>query len=236
MICHEVVDNRVLIHAALGDESRLAIVDLLLQGDLSVHELGETVDLPGTLLAHHLGVLESAGVISRRVSEGDRRRRYIVVNHERLAELRVPQVLRPSSVLFVCSHNSARSPYAAGRWQQVAEAPASSGGVDPAPRVHPTAVTVAAERGVDLSSAVPRGYDAITAVPDLVVSVCDRAREADLPFARRYVHWSIPDPVAAGRVAAFRTAFAEIDARIDQLTGAFDTVRLVSAPEPRGES
>lgn len=209
--------KRARIHAALGDETRLAMVDLLALGDLSVQELGEAVELPGNLLAHHLGVLESAGVISRRVSEGDRRRRYIVLDRETLSDLVVPRSVRPTSVLFVCSHNSARSQYAAGRWVQMTGSSALSAGVDPASRVNPMAVTVAAESGVDLSSAVPKGYEAIDVTPDLVVSVCDRARESDLPVARQHLHWSIPDPVPVGRVAAFRRAFAEIDTRLEQL-------------------
>lgn len=209
--------ERARIHAALGDESRLAIVDLLSLGDLSVQELGAAVELPGNLLAHHLDVLESAGLISRRVSEGDRRRRYIVLDRDTLTGLMSSQMTRPATVLFVCSHNSARSQYAAGRWTQLTGTSAESAGVDPADRVNPTAVSVATALGVDLSSAVPKSYDSITTQPDLLVSVCDRAREAVLPEARQHVHWSIPDPVAVGRVTAFRSAFAEIDARIDHL-------------------
>lgn len=208
---------RARVHAALGDEHRLALVDLLAHGDLSVQELGRAVDLPGNLLAHHLDVLETAGVISRRVSEGDRRRRYIVLNRGPFADLLPSQVLS-GAVLFVCSHNSARSQYAAARWEQRTGIPAISAGSEPAEQVNPTAVRLAAEVGLDLSANVPRGYDSIDTVPDLVISVCDRARESELPVASRYVHWSIPDPVVVGRVAAFREAFKEIDARIDGLT------------------
>lgn len=173
------------------------------------------VDMPGNLLAHHLDVLEFAGLISRRVSEGDRRRRYVVFNRPRLVDLVSARARIPEVVLFVCSHNSARSQYAAARWETATGRPALSAGSTPAPRVNPTAVRIAAELGVDLSSAVPRGYDAVEVVPDLLVSVCDRAREGDLPDAGYRVHWSIPDPVAAGRSDAFRRAFSEIDSRIE---------------------
>lgn len=209
--------SRARIHAALGDEHRLALVDLLAMGDLSVRELGRAVELPGNLLAHHLDVLETAGVISRRVSEGDRRRRYIVLNHAALTDLVPTSRSVLGSVLFVCSHNSARSQYAAAKWEQVTGIPAGSAGSEPADRVNPTAVRIAAEAGLDLSQAVPRGYDSVEAVADLLVSVCDRAREGELPEAVRRVHWSIPDPVAVGRVDAFRSAFSEIDARIEAL-------------------
>ncbi|MGH8947701.1 MAG: ArsR family transcriptional regulator [Acidimicrobiia bacterium] len=210
-------EARARIHAALGDESRLALVDLLVLGDLSVQELGRAVDLPGNLLAHHLNVLESAELITRRVSEGDRRRRYIVINHDALSALVPTRNVIPGSVFFVCSHNSARSQYAAAKWEQRTGTPAVSAGSEPAERVNATAVRIAAEVGLDLSSAMPQGYDSIDVVPDLLVSVCDRARESELPKSGGHLHWSIPDPVAIGRVDAFRQAFSEIDARIEAL-------------------
>jgi len=212
-------EHRAQTHAALGDVTRLTLVDLLALGDLSVQELGRAMELPGNLLAHHLGVLEAAGVISRRVSEGDRRRRYIVLNHQVLADLMRSPTAVHESVLFVCSHNSARSQYAAARWAQQTGNPAASAGSDPATGVNPTAVRIAAEVGLDLSAGVPRGYESVDMVPELLVSVCDRARETQLPAAVHHVHWSIPDPVAVGRVDAFRRAFGEIDARIGVLAG-----------------
>lgn len=212
-------DQRARVHAALGDKVRLKLVDLLALGDLSVYELGQAVEVPGNLLAHHLSVLESAGVISRRVSEGDRRRRYIVLNHDVFADLMpTPQSGGGAgSVLFVCSHNSARSQYAAAKWERHTGRPAASAGSEPAAEVNPTAVRIAAETGIDLSTAMPRGYESVDGVPELLVSVCDRARESELPASTRHVHWSVPDPVAVGRVDAFRRAFSEIDTRIEAL-------------------
>lgn len=210
-------EHRAQIHAALGDKNRLALVDLLTFGDMSVQELGLSLGLPGNLLAHHMDVLESAGVISRRVSEGDRRRRYITLDRDALANLVSPRLPTSGMVLFVCSHNSARSQYAAARWEQRTGLPATSAGHDPVAQVNPTAIRLAAEVGLDLTAAVPKGYESIGEPPDLLVSVCDRARESTLPDAGHHVHWSIPDPVAVGRMDAFRRAFAEIDARIEAL-------------------
>ena len=79
------------------------------------------------------------------------------------------------------------------------------------------AVEVAAEFGVDLSAAEPAGYEQLPQRPDLVISVCDRARESDPPKARRTLHWSIPDPVDAATLRSFRTAFTEITHRVDRL-------------------
>ncbi len=183
-----------------------------------VGELASLTGLPGNLLAHHLTVMEDAGLVERRVSEGDRRRRYVVLRQGAVAELMPSTAGLDESVLFVCSHNSARSQYAAARWLIATGRPAMSVGSTPAARVHPVAVRVAAELGLDLSGAVPRGYEEVTGTPDLLISVCDRAKESPLPKSREYRHWSVPDPVAAGSVTSFRAAFAEIDSRIEALT------------------
>jgi protein-tyrosine-phosphatase len=194
----------------------LALVDLLGESDLTVSELGAAVSLPGNLLAHHLNVLEDAGLIHRRVSDGDARRRYVTLNRAKLAVL-ASATTPPGSVVFVCSHNSARSQYAAAYWTMRTGQPAESAGSDPASTVNPIATRVASERGIDLRDSTPRGYDAMTKIPDLLISVCDRAREGDLPAAKRHAHWSIPDPVADGNVTAFRSAFSEIERRVDAL-------------------
>lgn len=211
------VQDRARIHAALGDRHRLAMVDALALGDRTFQELADGARLPGNLAAHHLDVLEAAGLIERRVSEGDHRRRYISLRRDRLEGLMRHTRPRPDLVLFVCTHNSARSQFAAARWRQVTGLPAESAGSDPGPSVHPDAVRVAREFDLDLEGATPRGYEAVERSPDLVVSVCDRARESGLPFAAPATHWSIPDPVRDGRLDAFRLAFATIADRIDHL-------------------
>lgn len=213
--------ERARVHAALGDPHRLQIVDALLHSDRTFNELAAIAGLPGNATAHHLVVLEQAGVIERHVSEGDRRRRYLRLRHERLTDLIELPRLAPREVLFVCTHNSARSQFAASLWTQHTGGMADSAGNRPADRVHANAVRTAAELGVDLSAAVPKGYDAVLRAPDLVVSVCDRAREGGLPFEAPLLHWSVPDPVRAGTPSAFRSAFAEIASRIDRLAATF---------------
>jgi hypothetical protein len=71
--------------------------------------------------------------------------------------------------------------------------------------------------GLDLTDAVPKGYEALERPPGFVISVCDRAHEAGLPFTAPSAHWSVPDPVAARSLEAFRSAFASIAQRIDRL-------------------
>jgi len=208
------IESRASAHAALGDQRRLLIVDHLAAGDHTVAELADLVGMRGNLLAHHLDVLDDAGLIERRVSQGDHRRRYVSLRWGRLPTTSVRPPLDRHTIAFVCTHNSARSQFAAALWESVTGNAAASAGAYPASRVHPTAVRVASELGVDLSAAAPSGYEDLPDV-DLVVSVCDRAREGELPTAAEHVHWSVPDPVAVGTVPAFRSAFQEITNRIE---------------------
>lgn len=210
------LSRRAAEHAALGDERRLSIVDHLIAGDRTVTELAKIVGISGNLLAHHLDVLENAGLIERRVSEGDQRRRYVTL-HQNL--LPIPEFLprMKDRVAFVCTHNSARSQFAASLWQQTTGTRASSAGTHPVERVNPTAVRVASEFGVDLSEATPTGYESLPADTDVIISVCDRANEAGLPVVATRLHWSVPDPVPIGTLKAFRSAFGDIARRIEQL-------------------
>ncbi len=214
------IDERAHVHAALGDEHRLRVVDELLLGDRTFRELADAAGLPTNAAAHHLGVLEAVGLIERRVSEGDHRRRYVTLRRDRLDGVVVAPAIAPELVLFVCTHNSARSQFAAALWRDRTGRAAESAGNEPAERVHPLAVRAAAEFGLDISGATPKGYDAIAMQPDLVVSVCDRAHEAGPPFAARLLHWSVPDPVPVGTAAAFRSAFSTLADRVDRLAAA----------------
>ena len=211
------IAERAQIHAALGDPARLRIVDELALSDRTFQELAAAAGLPGNAAAHHLDVLESAGLIKRHVSEGDRRHRYISLRDDHLAGLVAHAPVRPRAVLFICTHNSARSQFAAALWRSRTGGVADSAGSRPADRVHPKAVRVAADLGLDLTTASPKGYGEVTLQPDLIVSVCDRAREAGVPFGGPSLHWSVPDPVAAGTLDSFRSAFADLERRVDRL-------------------
>lgn len=214
------IEDRARLHAALGDRHRLRIIDELLSGDRNVQELGELTGLSGNLLAHHLNVLEEAALIERRRSSQDRRRRYVVLNRPRLNRLFPEGRLFGGRVLFVCTHNSARSQFAAALWAERTGERAESAGSQPAGRVHPKAIAAARQYGLDLSAATPKGYRSIVGNPEVVISVCDRARESGIPFRpRRLLHWSVPDPVETNTRLAFRSAFGEIAQRIDGLLG-----------------
>lgn len=206
------LERRAAVHAALGEPVRLAIVEELAVTDRSPSELGAQFGLPTNLLAHHLDVLEQVGLIERFVSTGDRRRRYVRLLHP-TGEWTTEHPRPHGRVLFVCTHNSARSQLAAALWQARTGVAANSAGTHPAERVHPGAVAAAHRAGLDLSGAEPRQVRDV-APADLVVTVCDRAHEELRPGTRAW-HWSTPDPVEAGTDDAFDHALRQLDARIE---------------------
>jgi protein-tyrosine-phosphatase/DNA-binding HxlR family transcriptional regulator len=217
MVAHMLydLDQRAALHAALGEPVRLAIVDDLAVTDRSPKDLGQRHGLATNLLAHHLEVLETAGLIVRFTSAGDGRRRYVRLVREPLAALNVVPARSSGRMLFLCSHNSARSQLAAALWTARTGKPAASAGTHPAARVHRGAIAAARRAGLDLTEAVPRLVGAID--PDAqVVTVCDRAHE-ELDAAPSWWHWSIPDPVDSGTAAAFDAVVADLDARIHSI-------------------
>jgi len=127
-------------------------------------------------------------------------------------------------VLILCTGNSCRSQMAeawvnrllAGRWE------ARSAGTAPAPVVHPLAVAVMAEEGIDISGARPELVDARLGEHwDLVVTVCDSAKEACpvFPGPVRRMHVGFEDPAEAvgseeERLAVFRRVRDEIRSRL----------------------
>jgi arsenate reductase len=88
--------------------------------------------------------------------------------------------------------------------------------------VHPMAVAVMQEIGIDMSGQLSK--DVAVYVQDsfdYLITVCDQAREECpiFPGARRQLHWNLPDPAEvegdeAVRLAAFRRARDDLDARI----------------------
>ena len=217
--------QRATIHRALSDEARLQIVDELALSDRTPHELARLTGSETNLLAHHLGVLEEAGLIWRRVSSGDRRRRYISLETDLVRGFLPERRLAADAVVFVCTHNSARSQVAEALFRSRCGIRVQSAGPNPSHSVHPKAIQIGAEMGVDLSAHRPKGYSEVAGSPDLVVSVCDLAIEGEVPFEARRMHWSIPDPVQTGRIGDFRSSFAEIERRVGLLVDAIDNER-----------
>ena len=127
-------------------------------------------------------------------------------------------------VLILCTGNSCRSQMAEGwvRHDLHRSWEVASAGTYPAGAVHPLAVRVMAEVGVDITAHRPKHVDSLAAADwDLVVTVCDSAREACpvFPAAAEQIHIGFPDPVAVQgsvdeRLAAYRAVRDDIRARL----------------------
>jgi ArsR family transcriptional regulator, arsenate/arsenite/antimonite-responsive transcriptional repressor / arsenate reductase (thioredoxin) len=209
-------DQRAARHAALGDPIRLSIVDELVGSDRTPFELGRLTGVGSNLLAHHLDVLEGVGLITRSRSSGDARRRYVHLRRETLTTMSTGSRIAAQPVLFLCTHNSARSQLAAVLWSRLTAQSADSAGTHPAARVHPGAVAAARRAGMDLGDRRPRLLDETIIRDRLVVTVCDRAHE-ELEPGPSWLHWSVADPVAAPSKAAFDATVADLSERIMSL-------------------
>jgi arsenate reductase len=127
-------------------------------------------------------------------------------------------------VLFLCTHNSARSQMAEGFLRALGgdRFEVASAGTE-ARGVNPLAVRAMAEAGVDLAGHTSKTLDRFVGEPwDAVISVCDSANAACpvFPGATSRLHWSFDDPSAARgtdaeRLAVFRRVRDEIKARIE---------------------
>ena len=223
--------RRVTVHAALADPARLRITDALSDGDASPSELAALLAMPSNLLAHHLHVLEAAGVVSRHRSEGDKRRTYLRLALGGLDVLAGPPPRAARRVLFVCTANSARSHLAAALWRQASEVPATSAGTHPAPAIDPRAVAAAHRHELPLPDVRPQRVGDVWEDGDLVVTVCDMAHEEIGELAA--LHWSVPDPVRSGDPASFDAALAELSRRVGLLAPRVDPGE---SDEPHGKA
>lgn len=134
---------------------------------------------------------------------------------------------RPLRVLILCTGNSARSQIAEAVLNQRGRARfiAESAGSRPAPRVNPYAVEALREAGIDWQGHQPRGLEEVEQQPwDMVITVCDRAREACPYFPGQPIaaHWGMDDPAEVQgddetKRRAFWNALQLITRRVDLL-------------------
>ncbi len=151
---------------------------------------------------------------------------------------------RPSSVLFVCRHNSARSQIAeallrdyGGADFEVASAGTEAGAVDP------LTVRVLGEAGIDWSGATAKPITQfLDRRFDYVVTVCDRARQCPtFPGSENTLHWGLDDPAEVEgdperRLAAFRSTMLEISLRLHPFIEIARRTALTSRPMDGGEA
>lgn len=126
-------------------------------------------------------------------------------------------------VLFLCTHNSARSQMAEGFLRHLGgdRFEVASAGTE-ARGLNPLAMRAMAERGIDISSHTSKTLERFLDERwDVVVTVCDSARETCpmFPRAATRLHWSFDDPSGAPgseaeRLAVFRRVRDEIERQI----------------------
>jgi protein-tyrosine-phosphatase/DNA-binding transcriptional ArsR family regulator len=224
----------------LAQAQRWNLVKALSGGDLRVQELMQRVGEPANLVSYHLRRLREHAVVRERRSSSDHRDVYYSLDLDRVAYLYrsagdslhpglaqagggVPMPAAPAShglgspprVLFVCTHNSARSQMAEAllRHHSAGRIEAASAGSDPT-RLHPFAVWAMSQQGIDIRAQRAKPLTAVADLPcDRLVTCCDVARETcvGLPEGVEAQHWSLPDPAAVeGSEEARRRAFEDV--------------------------
>ena len=130
----------------------------------------------------------------------------------------------PLRVLFLCTRNSARSQIAEALLQKKGRDRflVGSAGVNPGERIHPGAVAILRDYGIEWM-ARPKSIETVrNARWDLIITVCDRAQETCPTFPGQpiFAHWGLPDPAAivgsdAHRRKAFDDTLRYLSRRID---------------------
>ncbi|WP_410657964.1 ArsR family transcriptional regulator [Amycolatopsis sp. lyj-112] len=202
-----------------GEQLRWDLLRALARSDQRVGDLITAVDRPQNLVSYHLRMLRSGGLVSGRRSSADGRDTYYRLDLDRCAELLAdtghglhpalglvpPEPPDPESargrVLFLCTGNSSRSQIAEALLRRRApRVEVASAGSHPKP-LHPHAIAVMREQGIDLSGHRGKHLDEFAGQRfDHVISLCDKVREVcpEFPGHPGLVHWSMPDPSAAG--------------------------------------
>ncbi len=225
-----------------GHPVRWRLLTELAHSDRQVHELTDLVGRPQNLVSYHLARLRNAQLVRMRRGSADGRDAYYSIDLLRCGELlgtagallhpalrpvfgQSPAARAPSQtirVLFLCSGNSARSQIAEALMQHLApDVEAFSAGSQPK-ALHPNAVRVMAERGIDLRGRRAKHLaDFLAEKFDYVITLCDRVREVcpEFPAQPESIHWSMPDPSAAAvshkeSYPAFERTATELELRI----------------------
>lgn len=228
----------------LADPTRCAILMRLARSDERPSELSATIKQPPETVAAALANLESAGLVTSRMSDvgGERyyhldleqfQQRYVRAGgmiHPALAQavVEAEEGAEPRAkprVLFLCTHNSARSQMAEGLMRSLSHGTIEvySAGSQPS-EVHPLAIETMDSMRIDIRGQRSKHYEEFIGQHfDYIITVCDRAREACpvFPGLKESIHWSIPDPAAieneAERRRAFHNAASQLANRIRYL-------------------
>jgi ArsR family transcriptional regulator, arsenate/arsenite/antimonite-responsive transcriptional repressor / arsenate reductase (thioredoxin) len=234
-----------------GHPLRWLLLSELARSDRRVGELCELAGRRQSLVSYHLRQLRDGDLVSMRRSAADGRDTYYVLELARCGELLSsagvalhPGLAPPTGaragrergsalarVLFLCTGNSARSQIAEALAVQLSggAVSAASAGSHPKP-LHPNAVRVMRDRGIDLAGRRSKHLSEFAAQSfDYVISLCDRVREIcpEFPDWPGLIHWSIPDPAREPgsdeeTLPAFERTAAELCTRIGFLIRAIE--------------
>jgi ArsR family transcriptional regulator, arsenate/arsenite/antimonite-responsive transcriptional repressor / arsenate reductase (thioredoxin) len=226
-----------------GHPLRWRLLSELARSDRRVGELCELAGQRQSLVSYHLRQLRDGGVVSARRSLADGRDTYYLLDLARCGELLVSAgaSLHPglasavgsqpgwgrgsarACVLFLCTGNSARSQMAEALAEELSAGVVRAASAGSHPKsLHPNAVRVMRERGIDLAGRRAKHLSEFTDQRfDYVISLCDRVREIcpEFPGTPQAIHWSVRDP---GRepgtddetLPAFERTAAELETRI----------------------
>ena len=246
-------DSALSLLKLLADDTRWQLLGALRLNDRQAGELAEHCQLPQNLVSYHLGLLRQAGLVHSHRSDADARVFYYGLDLVALQQayqqigaalplpVTAPPTLPAATVVFLCTHNSARSQMAEGWLRQLSggRIVARSAGVNPT-ALEPLAAQVMAEAGVDIGYQQAKGLEAVRMErPSAVVTVCDRAREScssclDAPVQ---LHWSIPDPVRRAQdlsepLEAYRSARDTLRIRVEGLLSTLPQLVLQRTADP----
>ncbi|GHO63621.1 ArsR family transcriptional regulator [Ktedonobacter sp. SOSP1-52] len=226
----------------LSNDIRWNILMLLARSDSSGLELVRSLKQPQNLISYHIRLLVEQQLVSERRSSADERLAYYSLNLETLRflyttsgeslhpVLHVPELLEGERgpmgsylamqavrVLFLCTHNSARSQIAEGALRALSggRIEVASGGSHPT-QLHPLAVQAMHTLGMDIGHQHSKHLREFTGQTfDYVITVCDRVREScpAFPGDPERIHWSFPDPAEAEGDEEERSQIFELTAR-----------------------
>ena len=233
----------------IADPQRWQVLSELALSDRRVSELTERLGKPQNLVSYHLAELRKAGLVRGRRSSADGRDTYYQADLLRCQKLLSATGLalhpglrlQPAApaevpkrrgvtplVLFLCTGNSARSQMAEALLEARSDHSlrARSAGSHPK-ALHPNAVRVMAERGIDISERRTKHLRVFARTRfEQVITLCDKVKEIcpDFPGQPAAVHWSMADPSAEGGTdAASYPAFCrtadELETRVGLLIG-----------------
>jgi protein-tyrosine-phosphatase/DNA-binding transcriptional ArsR family regulator len=214
---------------------RWQLLKTLAQGDLRVQEMVAQVQEPINLVSYHLKKLRDDGIVTMRRSEADGRDVYYSLDvaslralyyevathlHPSLLPADLPLQVPSVHVLFVCTHNSARSQMAHGllNAQGYPQIVVKSAGSHPT-KIHPDALLTMDSLGIDIRThGTHHLNDYQHETFDYVITVCDNAREVCPIFGNSgtTLHWGYADPTLIGDETARRQAFLHIATQLQR--------------------